>query len=75
MRLVEIFKDKDNVFLVTEICKGHDIVTDLEKLEKYPSLQASIIVRQILLAIHYCHKRGICHRDIKLDNIIIDENL
>ena len=38
--------------------------------EKY----AKIIFRNILKGINYCHKKGICHRDIKIDNILLDEN-
>jgi len=26
------------------------------------------------LAIKYCHDRGICHRDLKLDNIMVEED-
>ena len=38
--------------------------------EKYTKL----IFKKILLGINECHKKGICHRDIKIDNILLDEN-
>jgi serine/threonine protein kinase len=30
------------------------------------------ILEQILLAVDFMHKRGIIHRDLKLDNILIN---
>lgn len=52
----------------------------------YPSLESILkekkklslgmskkIIRQLLEAVEYIHKMGICHRDIKPDNILIDE--
>merc|ERR1711974_233818 len=32
------------------------------------------IFRQIATAIYYCHKHNICHRDLKLENILLDED-
>ena len=31
------------------------------------------IFSQIVRAVNYCHSKGICHRDIKLENILVDE--
>ena len=30
--------------------------------------------RQIASAVYYCHKNNICHRDLKLENILLDES-
>ena len=35
---------------------------------------AKRIFKQIVEGINYCHQRCITHRDIKLENLLLDEN-
>lgn len=37
---------------------------------RYGEVQAAVAVRQVLSAIHYSHRHGICHRDLKFENIL-----
>ncbi|XP_053202804.1 serine-rich adhesin for platelets-like isoform X2 [Panonychus citri] len=36
--------------------------------------EARRLFRQIATAVYYCHKNKVCHRDLKLENILLDHN-
>ena len=74
LRLIEVFKNEEKLCLVTEICKGENLAEVLNKPENnYSEQEVAFIIWQLLLAVNYCHKHDICHRDIKLDNILLDQ--
>uniref|UniRef100_A0A8R1HXS6 Protein kinase domain-containing protein n=2 Tax=Caenorhabditis japonica TaxID=281687 RepID=A0A8R1HXS6_CAEJA len=49
-----------------------DLVLREERIKEHPL--AATLFRQIIEAVDYLHKRGIAHRDVKLENIMIDGN-
>ena len=50
-------------------------ISELRKKEQYiPINTIQKIAKQILLALKYCHKKNIVHRDFKPDNILISED-
>jgi serine/threonine protein kinase len=42
--------------------------------KKIPEIEARLYLAEILIAIEELHKNGIIHRDIKLENILIDKD-
>jgi len=66
VRVHEKFVAEDAVYLVTELCVGGDLYAR----SPYTEGQAAHIVSQMLLALAYMHKRNICHRDLKHENIL-----
>ena len=75
IKLYEIFEDKRFYYMVTEECKGGElldrIISLLKQKQVYSELEAFKIFKQIMQAIYYCHKQKICHRDIKPENILM----
>lgn len=45
----------------------------MRKRRKLAEPTAKIAFKQILDAVSFCHSKNIVHRDIKLDNILLDE--
>lgn len=74
VELEEVLDSHDNIFIVMELCGGGSMV-DIVRLypkERMPEETARFFVRQFFEALDFCHRNGICHRDVRLDNLMLD---
>lgn len=60
--------------LVMEYAAGGELYDFLSERKVLEEPEARRIFRQISTAVYYCHKHKICHRDLKLENILLDEH-
>ena len=72
-----IKKTKKHFYLIMEFCNGGELSKALEKYQqKYgkPFSQEIVqhLMRQIIDAFKYIHSQHIIHRDIKLDNVLLN---
>ena len=70
-----VIEKEENIFIISEYCSKGDLFKILIESEN-GSFQESYsckIFQQILSSLEYLHNNNICHRDIKLENILIDE--
>ena len=60
-------------FVVSKFVEGTDLATRLKE-SRLSWRQAAHLVATVAEALHYAHKRGLVHRDVKPGNILIDNN-
>ena len=69
-----IIETNDYIFIVNEYCSGGEIFKIIsEKIDHFEEAEACKIFTQILSGLEYLHNNHICHRDIKLENMLFDE--
>lgn len=80
MQLYRTFKDDNFVYFLLSFVRGmelFDVIRDIST-RRSPDLlsnqDSQFYISSMLLAVEYLHKRKIVYRDIKPENIMIDEN-
>lgn len=74
LKIIDAYDFKERLWVVLELMEHGaltDIVEELRGNIKEPI--CAYILRQTLEGIVYLHSRGIVHRDIKSDNILINK--
>ena len=77
MNLIELKQTHNNYYLVCELCNGGSLTECLDKYRKmnrkpFSEEIVQYLMRQIVEAIKYLHSCHIIHRDLKLDNILVN---
>ena len=74
MKLLECFEDDDSYYLVTPYMTGGDLFRYITKQPDQPLQERNVkrIIKQVLTGLKGLHSRNIIHRDIKIDNILME---
>jgi serine/threonine protein kinase len=67
-------KKKLKTFFALELAQGEDLFDYVQNTGAFEDELCRYYFKQMLEALEYCHKKGYCHRDLKLANILLDEN-
>jgi len=74
IRLLEVFENKRYLFLVLEYAPKGDLLKYVKKKTRLEEDVAKEIFAQIVSGLRHCHRNLILHRDVKLDNVLLDKN-
>ncbi|KAM3140367.1 hypothetical protein pb186bvf_007527 [Paramecium bursaria] len=74
VRLRYAFQTSDKLCLIMDYCPGGDLGTHLRKETRFPEERVKLYLTQLILALEDLHKRDIIFRDLKPDNIVLDQD-
>ena len=69
-----IFNDEQNTYFILDYMKNKTL-NELNEKRRLTELEIKHYCFELLLAIEYLHKMNIIHRDIKLSNVLLNENM
>jgi len=74
MKLHEVVDQRTHVHLAMELCQGMSIYHHIKKVpnQRLDESLCKFIFRQLIKGMAYMHSKGYAHRDLKLDNILMD---
>uniref|UniRef100_A0ACD5Z7A8 Uncharacterized protein n=1 Tax=Avena sativa TaxID=4498 RepID=A0ACD5Z7A8_AVESA len=73
LKLYEVMASKNKIYFVLVYAKGGELFNKTIK-RKLSEDAARRYFHQLISAVEYCHSRGVYHRDLKLENLLLDEN-
>ncbi|ODQ51717.1 kinase-like protein [Saitoella complicata NRRL Y-17804] len=73
-RLFEYICTEENAWLVMEYCSGGELFDYLCRKKRLPEDEVKRLFAQICGAVGYVHSKGCVHRDLKLENILLDKH-
>ncbi|TFK04746.1 beta-2-glycoprotein 1 [Platysternon megacephalum] len=72
--IFEVFENKDKIVIIMEYASKGELYDYISERRRLSERETRHFFRQIVSAVHYCHKNGVVHRDLKLENILLDDN-
>eukprot|EP01132_Coremiostelium_polycephalum_P005320 gene5320-6625_t len=66
--------DRGRICLILELVSGGELFDYIVARGRLSEKEARKFFRQIISGLWYCHSNMVCHRDLKLENLLVDED-
>ena len=74
VRLYEILQTPQHIYIVMEYCEGKDLMDFILSKKHLSEVESLKYFQQLINALFYLHSQNIAHRDVKIDNMLLDKN-
>lgn len=75
VQLYEIIDTQKNLYLVTELCENGELYDQVLLKKRLDEPEACKYFQDIIDGLDYLHSQQIVHRDIKLENLLLDSKM
>ncbi|XP_055767153.1 uncharacterized protein LOC129842569 [Salvelinus fontinalis] len=72
--LLETLETENSYYMAMELCAGGDLMDRICEKKRLEEREVRRYTRQILSAVEHLHTHGIIHRDLKIENFLLDEH-
>ena len=70
IKLLQVFRENDNLYLVFEYIPNGSLLQTINKRGAFTEPEVRYVIMQLLHGLHYVHRQGFFHRDLKPDNLL-----
>ncbi|XP_067896118.1 hormonally up-regulated neu tumor-associated kinase homolog A [Heterodontus francisci] len=72
-QLLDILETENSYYLVMELCVGGNLMHKIYDRKILEEAEVRRYIRQLSLAVEHLHRAGVVHRDLKIENLLLDE--
>lgn len=72
VRFHEVFLTSTHLGIAMEYAAGGELFDRIVKATRFSEDEARYFFQQLISGVAWCHKQGVCHRDLKLENTLLD---
>jgi len=75
VKLYYTFKDETYLYYVLELCRNGELLTQLKTVGNFDEHVAAFYCGELFNSLKYLHGCGVIHRDVKPENLLLDEGM
>ncbi|KAI1732218.1 protein kinase domain-containing protein [Ditylenchus destructor] len=72
VKLYEVIRTEKHIYIITEYISNGELFDMLMDKGRQTEDESRRLFQQIVSAVAYCHAKGVVHRDLKAENLLLD---